>query len=57
LWVDPKTGLPVRIAVEAPADNEDKTPQIVFEQFRWNEALDADLFKLEAPKDFKVDGE
>lgn len=57
LWVDPKTGLPVRIVVDAPADAEDKTPQIILEQFRWNEPLDADLFKLEPPKDFKIEGE
>jgi hypothetical protein len=57
LWVDPKAGLPVRIAVAAPADSEDKTPQLVFEQFRWNESVDADVFKLEAPKGFTVEGD
>jgi len=57
LWVDPKSGLPVRIAVEPAADSKEKTPSIVFEKFTWNETLDADLFKLDAPKGFKVEGE
>jgi outer membrane lipoprotein-sorting protein len=57
LWVDPKTGLPVRIAVEPPADSKDPTPQLVFEQFQWNQSLDPDLFKLDVPKGFSVEGE
>jgi hypothetical protein len=54
LWVDPKTGLPIRIAVEPPPDSNEKTPPFVFEQFRWNESLDPNLFKLEAPNGFQV---
>ncbi len=57
LWVDAKSGLPVRIAVEPAADSKDKTPLFVFEQFKWNESLDADLFRLEAPKGFTIEGE
>lgn len=57
LWVDPKSGLPIRIAVERPADSQEKAPVVVFEQFRWNEPLDADLFKLEVPKGFTIEGE
>jgi hypothetical protein len=57
LWVDVKSGLPVRIAVEPAADSKEKAPLLVFEQFAWNEALDAALFKLEAPKGFTVEGE
>jgi outer membrane lipoprotein-sorting protein len=52
LWVDPKSGLPVRIAVGDPS-NTDK-PFIVFEQFTWNQALDLELFKLEVPKGFTL---
>jgi hypothetical protein len=55
LWVDPKTGLPVRIAVEPSADSKEKAPQFIFEQFRWNEALDPNLFNLEVPKGFQVE--
>ncbi len=55
LWVDPKSGLPVRIAVGDPADKE--KPFIVFEQFSWNVALDPDLFKLDVPKGFRLKGE
>jgi outer membrane lipoprotein-sorting protein len=50
LWVDAKTGLPVRIAVGDPSDKDKRF--IVFEQFAWNEALDPDLFSLEVPKGF-----
>jgi outer membrane lipoprotein-sorting protein len=52
LWVDSKTGLPVRIAVGDPSDKD--KPFIVFEQFTWNEALATDLFKLEVPKGFTL---
>jgi len=48
LWVDPKSGLPVRIAVGDPSNND--KPFVVFEQFTWNQALDPELFKLEVPK-------
>lgn len=52
LWVDSKSGLPVRIAAGDPSDKD--KPFIVFEQFTWNEALDPDLFKLEVPKGFTL---
>jgi hypothetical protein len=52
LWVDPKTGLPVRIAVGDPSNKE--KPFFVFEQFRWNEPLDAGLFKAEVPNGFTL---
>jgi hypothetical protein len=55
LWVDPKSGLPVRIAVGDPADKE--KPFVVFEQFSWNGALDPELFKLEVPKGFTLKNE
>jgi outer membrane lipoprotein-sorting protein len=58
LWVDPKSGLPVRIRIDGqtPASRapSDKT-FMVFEQFTWDEALDPDLFKLEIPKGFTVE--
>jgi outer membrane lipoprotein-sorting protein len=52
LWVDAKTGLPVRLAVGDPQDKDKQF--FVFKDFRWNEALDAELFKLEVPKGFTV---
>jgi outer membrane lipoprotein-sorting protein len=54
VWVDPKTSLPVRIAVERPADGGKVETVFSFEQFTWNESLDPDLFKLEVPKGFTV---
>jgi outer membrane lipoprotein-sorting protein len=53
LWVDFKSGLPVRLAIGDPA-NKDK-PSIVFEQFAWNEPLDPELFKLDVPTGFTVE--
>ena len=52
LWVDPRSGLPVRIVVGDPSDKD--KPFIVFERFTWNEALDPELFKLEVPKGFTL---
>ncbi len=54
LWADPKTGLPVRIAVERP--NQDGTTETLFsfEQFRWNEVLAPELFQMEVPEGFRV---
>jgi len=52
LWVDPKTGMPVRIAVGDPADKE--KPFVVFEEFRWNAALEPELFKLDLPPGFAL---
>lgn len=52
LWVDPKSGLPVRIAVGDPSNLE--KPFFVFEQFTWNETLDPELFKLDMPKGFTL---
>lgn len=52
LWVDPRSGLPIRLAVGDPK-NLDK-PFSVFKDFRWNEPLAPDLFKLEVPKGFTV---
>jgi hypothetical protein len=58
LWVDPKSGLPMRIRVDGqtPASRgpSDKT-FMIFEQFAWDEALDPNLFKLEVPKGFTLE--
>jgi hypothetical protein len=52
LWVDPKTGLPVRLAIGDPEDKDKMF--MVFKDFRWNEALDPRLFNLAVPKGFTV---
>jgi outer membrane lipoprotein-sorting protein len=58
LWVDPKSGLPMRIRVDgqtpASRGQDDKT-FMIFEQFTWDEALDPNLFKLEVPEGFTVE--
>lgn len=52
LWVDPKNGLPARIALGDQADKD--KPFVVLEQFSWNEKLDPDMFKLEVPNGFTL---
>jgi hypothetical protein len=54
VWVDPKTSLPVRFAVERPADGGKVETVIVFEQFTWNKDRDPNLFKVEVPKGFTL---
>lgn len=49
LWVDARTGLPVRIHAE------DEKTSVTFEQFRWNEPLEEELFSLEVPKGYRLE--
>jgi hypothetical protein len=51
LWVDPATGLPVKIAV---GDTEKGEQFIIFEQFAWNQQLDPAMFSVELPAGFTV---
>jgi len=52
VWVDPKNGLPVRIAIEGwNADHKGKM-HLVFDQFTWNENYSPEMFALEVPKGF-----
>jgi hypothetical protein len=55
LWVDPQSGLPVRIAVERTLPDGSKRLLLAFERFTWNEVLDPDLFRLEVPKGFTLE--
>jgi outer membrane lipoprotein-sorting protein len=45
LWVDPKSGLPVKVHFVA----EDRKVFVTLEKFRWNEDLDPKLFGLDPP--------
>ena len=49
LWADAKTNLPIRIEVR------DDQMSLVYESYRWDEALDDDLFRLEVPKGYLID--
>lgn len=49
LWVDAKSGLPVRILAE------DKQSSLLYEQFRWNEPLGKELFTLAIPKGYRLE--
>jgi outer membrane lipoprotein-sorting protein len=54
LWVDLASGLPVRIAIERPADDGKVETIFSFEQFAWNDSFPPDWFKLEVPKGFTL---
>src|SRR5262249_44846220 len=57
VWVDATTRLPVRIElVDLSADRKHRATRL-FEEFTWNQPLDADLFKLEVPKGCALKGE
>jgi len=54
VWVDAKSGLPVRIALESwNADKKGKM-KLTFDQFTWNEAIAPEMFRLEVPSGFKL---
>jgi outer membrane lipoprotein-sorting protein len=54
LWVDRQSGLPTKIVIETdPADHKTNL-SLTFADFKWNEALKGDLFKLAIPEGFKV---
>jgi outer membrane lipoprotein-sorting protein len=53
LWVDRETRLPVRIELKT-ASADDQAGEIVFDEFVWNESLDAALFSLTPPPGFAV---
>jgi hypothetical protein len=53
VWVERKSGLPVRILLEASFDVEGKSKDwLEFYDFAWNEPVDEDLFNLEAPEGY-----
>jgi outer membrane lipoprotein-sorting protein len=49
LWVDVKTGLPVKIHAD------DEHTSLTFEDFKWDEPLKTDLFSLEIPKGYTLE--
>jgi outer membrane lipoprotein-sorting protein len=51
LWVDAKTGLPVKIH----ATDDDGKTSLLFENFAWDKPLADDLFSLTAPKGFTLE--
>lgn len=52
LWVDPKTGLPVRYLVEIPGLQAGKTLSMVYDQFEWDTPLDPKLFEPDIPANY-----
>ena len=52
VWVDVESGLPAKIVIR---DTDPKSPmEFRFEEFVWNEPLDASLFSLIIPDGFRV---
>lgn len=52
LWVDSKTGLPVRYLVEIPGLQAGKTLSMIYDQFEWDTPLDAKLFEPDIPPNY-----
>ncbi len=52
LWVDVKTGLPVRIELEGLAHGSSTQVQIVQDEFQWNVELQANVFEPNIPPDY-----
>ncbi len=58
LWVDPRTGLPVRYVVEIPGLQAGKTMSMVYDQFEWDTPLDPKLFEPDIPANYtRLDAE
>jgi len=55
VWVDAKTGLPVRIRIEgALSATRDDHSFFDWDEFAWNQSLDPGLFSLEIPEGYAV---
>jgi len=55
VWVDPRTQLPVQIALCCSTDTEgDSNDLFLWTDFRWNEPCDAQLLKREVPEGYQV---
>jgi outer membrane lipoprotein-sorting protein len=52
VWVNPKTGLPVRIVIESLHSEKKDKMVLIFDEFVWNEPMAAEMFSVEVPKGF-----
>ena len=52
LWVNPKTGLPVRIVVEGLHSEKKDKMVLIFDEFVWNEPMAPEMFSVDLPKGF-----
>lgn len=52
LWVDVKTGLPVRIELEGTEHGSETKVKIVQDEFQWNADLDVTVFEPDIPSDY-----
>ena len=50
VWVNPKDGLPVKIVIRDPELKQ----EIRFEDFVWDEPIDAELFALDVPNGYQL---
>jgi outer membrane lipoprotein-sorting protein len=58
-WIDPQSGLPLKIAIDvsslaAGEKWNENASSLVFEDFKWNQELDKELFEPQLPEGFKV---
>jgi outer membrane lipoprotein-sorting protein len=54
VWVDPKTGLPVKIVVNYFDTLNNRNTEDVYDNFRWNEPIAEELFSFAVPDGFKA---
>lgn len=56
IWVDPKTGLPVKIVLNFFDTDNNRNTEDVYDNFRWNEPIAEELFSMAVPDGFKAAG-
>jgi hypothetical protein len=54
VWVDPASGLPVRILLDTFAADHKGKITLEFVNFSWNQQIDPNLFRLDIPQGFTV---
>jgi outer membrane lipoprotein-sorting protein len=52
LWVDPRSGLPVRLALESSIPSGKGKAVVVLSSFTWNEPIAPEMFRMEVPEGF-----
>lgn len=57
LWVDVKTELPVRMEIEGVSAGGEIQTQMVMDEFKWDEELDAGEFDPDIPVDYTLQAE
>ncbi|HEY2760966.1 MAG TPA: hypothetical protein VGI75_09485 [Pirellulales bacterium] len=54
VWVDPSSGLPIRIEGDFLDPNANQKVHALYDLFQWNQPIETKLFELEVPQGFKL---